>query len=108
MRRRYWKLRFNKPWENKNYRHNYLNAASRSLCRKINREAKSFVGSTRALASSNASAISPKANRVAKAGRGKIVGRLRTRPSTFVNSRFVTGEGEPVLTAQSTPLARIQ
>ena len=44
------------------------------------------VGTTRVLDSSRASAISPKANRAATAGIGKIVGRDNTRPSVLVYS----------------------
>ena len=51
------------------------------------------------LASRRAFAISPKARRAAKAGKGNIVGRERTFPKVLVNSRLVTGWGATALTA---------
>ncbi len=57
---------------------------------------------TRVLASRRASAISPSASLAAKAGRGKIVGRDKTRPRVLVNSRLVTGVGDTALIAPLT------
>jgi hypothetical protein len=55
-------------------------------------------GFTRVLASNNASAISPSAIRNAIAGTGIRVGRFKTDPSAFVNSKFVIGSGATMFT----------
>ena len=60
--------------------------------------ARRAAGSTRVLASSSASAISPRAMRRANAGAGRMVGRRRTAPSARVNSRLVTACGATALT----------
>src|SRR5262249_27801219 len=62
----------------------------------------STTGFTRALASNNASAISPNARRTPKAGIGKNVGRESAYPSVLVNSALVTGFGATKFTGPET------
>ena len=56
------------------------------------------MGSTRWLASSRSSAISPKTSLAMNAGMGKIAGRYRTEARVLVKSAFLTGLGDATFT----------